>query len=130
MQKALDSAGLNPSDIDYISAWGPGHPVLDRAELDAIHEVFGEWAQELPISSIKGVIGNPFAGAGPAQVIAVLEGLREQVLPPTANLEIPIEGRSLRLLRDKSCEYSHNIVLINAHGIGGANTSLIIQRIN
>jgi len=128
MASALESAGLDRCDIDYISAWGPGHPVIDVAELRAIEEVFGSWADDLPVSSIKGVIGNPLSAAGPAQVIAALQGLAEQVLPPTANLEIPVDGFRLRFIRDEFEDYDHATVLINAHGLGGANSSLIVKR--
>ena len=127
MEKALASAGMGPWDIDYISAWGPGHPVLDRAELHAIEEVFGPWADGLPISSIKGVIGNPLAAAGPAQVIAALHGLRDQVLPPTANLEVPLSGHRFHFVRDEALPYDHSTVLINAHGLGGSNSTLILR---
>ena len=128
MQEALDSAGFEPEDIDYISAWGPGHPVLDRAEAVAIREVFSDYADEIPVSSIKGTLGNPLAGAGPAQVIAALMGLSKGVIPHTTNLEIPLAGARLNFVMKRPLKYDYENVLINAHGIGGSNASLIIKR--
>jgi 3-oxoacyl-[acyl-carrier-protein] synthase II len=127
MQEALDSAGLNPEDIDYISAWGPGHPVLDRAEASAIEAIFGDYADEVPVSSIKGTLGNPLAGAGPAQVIAALQGLSKGIIPHTANLEIPLPNTRLNLVMHKPLRYDYEHVLINAHGIGGSNVTLIVK---
>jgi 3-oxoacyl-[acyl-carrier-protein] synthase II len=127
MREALDSAGLNPEDIDHISAWGPGHPVLDRAEASAIEAIFGDYAGEVPVSSIKGTLGNPLAGAGPAQVIAALEGMSRGVIPHTTNLEIPLPNTRLNLVMNKPLRYDYGHVLINAHGIGGSNVSLIVK---
>ena len=127
MRDALDSAGLNPDEIDYISAWGPGHPVLDRSEADAIEEVFGDYAEDLPISSIKGVLGNPLAAAGPIQVIVALCGMRESLIPHTTNLEIPLGGSQLNFVMAEPLYCDHATVLINAHGIGGANVCLILK---
>ena len=128
MREALDSAGLIPEEVDYISAWGPGHPVLDRAENDAIEEVFGDYAEDVPISSIKGVLGNPLAAAGPIQVITTLFGLQEKLIPHTTNLEVPLGGSRLNFVIGSPLQYEHSVVLINAHGIGGANVCLILQR--
>ena len=128
MREALDSAGLAPEDIDFISAWGPGHPVLDRAEANAIESVFGDYADEVPVSSIKGTLGNPLAGAGPAQVIAAIRGLSERIIPHTTNLEIPLPRCRLNFVMHKPLRYDYEHVLINAHGIGGSNSSLIIRR--
>src|SRR5437016_9534393 len=68
MQMALANAGCTTEDIDYISAYGPGDPTLDAAEVRYIKEVFRERAYAVPVSSIKGVTGNPLAAAGPLQI--------------------------------------------------------------
>lgn len=128
MRNALESAGLLPEEIDYVSAWGPGHPVLDRAEAEAIKEVFGSYAREVPVSSVKGVLGNPLSAAGPAQVTAVLSGFRDNCIPHTTNLEAPLAGIKLNFVMNYPLHYSYSNVLLNAHGIGGANISLIISR--
>src|SRR5438132_157847 len=89
MTLAMANASRSEQDIDYISAYGPGHPVLDAAEVRYIKEVFGERAYSVPISSIKGVTGNPLAAGGPFQVAACALSLREQLIPPTANSDVP-----------------------------------------
>ena len=89
MMMALANAGCNSMAIDYISAYGPGHPVLDAVEVNAIKRVFGEHAYHLPVSSIKGVTGNPLAAGGPLQVIACALCFRDGMIPPTANYEVP-----------------------------------------
>src|SRR5205085_9848090 len=88
MRLALANSGRSIDAIDYICAYGPGHPVLDAAEVRYIKEVFGERAYSIPISSIKGVTGNPLAAGGPLQVAACALSLRDQIIPPTANYEL------------------------------------------
>ena len=128
MTRALDAASLDGEDIDAIFAWGPGHPVLDRAEADALHQVFGPCLEDIPVTSIKGVIGNPLAGAGPLQVAAAALSLFEGVIPPTANHEVPLSGIDLDIVTDTPLRSRPNIVLLNAHGVGGSNCSLVLKR--
>jgi len=128
MTRALDSAGVDLGDIDAIFAWGPGHPVLDRAEANALREVFGAGLDDIPITSIKGVIGNPLAGAGPLQVVAAALSLVEGIVPPTANHEVPLTGIYLDIVTGAPLRCRPNIVLLNAHGVGGSNCSLILKR--
>src|SRR5205823_6738748 len=88
MGLALANAGYAPAEIDYISAYGPGHPLLDAIEVEIIKRVFGRRAYLLPVSSIKGVTGNALAAGGPFQVIACALAVRDQLLPLTANYKI------------------------------------------
>jgi len=128
MQRALRSANVTEEDIDAVFAWGPGHPVLDRAEADALVEVFADRLDEIPVTSIKGVIGNPLAGAGPLQVVAAALALSEGIVPPTANHEVAIPGINLDIVVGESLHSRPKIVLLNAHGVGGANCSLVLRR--
>ena len=128
MRRALDSACLDGEDIDAIFAWGPGHPVLDRAEADALKVIFGARLREIPLTSIKGVIGNPLAGAGPLQVAAAAFSLAEGIVPPTANHEVPIPGIDLDIVTGTALLSHPRTVLLNAHGVGGANCSLVLRR--
>ncbi len=128
MQTALANAGRGTDSVDYICAHGPGHPVLDRVETDMIKRVLGRRAYEVPVSSIKGVTGNPLAAAGPQQLVACSLAFRHKTIPPTANLEtadpacdldyVPAKGRAAEL----SC------ALINSHGLGGRNCSMVVQK--
>ena len=84
MELALANAQQTIEDVDYISAYGPGHPVLDAMEVGTIKKVFGERARSVPISSIKGVTGNPLAAGGPFQLAACALMMRDQIIAPTA----------------------------------------------
>jgi 3-oxoacyl-[acyl-carrier-protein] synthase II len=127
MRGALACAGLLPQDIDYICAHGPGHPVLDKAETRVIKLVFGDHAYRIPVSSIKGVIGNPLAAAGPLQVIACSCAMRDGMIPPTANLTEAAPECDLDYVPGRARHYRARRILINAHGLGGGNSSLVLQ---
>jgi 3-oxoacyl-[acyl-carrier-protein] synthase II len=129
MLAALADGRVRLEEIDYISAWAPGHPVLDRVEAECLREVFGHRCDEMPVTSIKGVIGNPLAAAGPLQVIAAIRGLQEQIIPPTANHEIRRSGCAVQVPKT-ALERAHRTVLLNAHGVGGANSSLVLKSLN
>jgi len=128
MREALDHAGLLPMDIGYVNAHGPSHPVLDRMESRAIHDVFGSMARHVPVSSIKGVIGNPLSAAGPLQLAASIQAIRETKLPPTANYEYPDPECDLQIISGSPLQTKVNRVLLNVHGLGGGNSTLIVKR--
>src|SRR5206468_7837081 len=87
MRMALANAGRTIEDVNYISAYGPGHPVLDAVEVAVIKRVFGRQAYEVPVSSIKAVTGNALAAGGPLQLIACALTIRDHLIAPTANYE-------------------------------------------
>jgi 3-oxoacyl-[acyl-carrier-protein] synthase II len=130
MRVALANACKRPGDVHYICAHGPGHMVLDRAETAMIKTVFGDLAYRIPVSSIKGVMGNPLAAAGPLQLAACGFAIRDQIVPPTANLEnadalcdldyVPCRPRSARI----TC------ALVNCHGLGGGNSCMVVERVD
>lgn len=129
MRQALANAAVLPQDIDYISAWGPGHPTLDRIETEMIKRVFGHRAYALPVTSIKGNIGNPLAAAGSIQMAAVCLAFREGLLPPTANLENPDPACDLDYVPGGPRAVDLGCALVNAHGIGGGNSSIVVTRV-
>lgn len=129
MRLALANAGMREADIDYISAYGPGHPILDAAEVSIIKLVFGKRAYEVPVNSIKGVIGNPLAAGGPLQVAAAALSIRDQTVPPTANYETPDPRCDLDFVPNRSRKVRINSALINVRGLGGSASSLILARI-
>ena len=129
MRGALSSAGKTPEEIDYICAYGPGHPALDIVENDMIKRVFGRHAYGLPISSIKGVTGNPLSAAGPMQVITCGLVFNNNVIPPTANYEVPDPRCDLDYVPGRSRKRRINTALINVRGLGGGNSSLVVQRV-
>jgi 3-oxoacyl-[acyl-carrier-protein] synthase II len=129
MRAALDSAGKTPEEIDYICAYGPGHPALDVVETDMIKRVFGRRAYSVPISSIKGVTGNALSAAGPHQVITCALCFRNGMIPPTANYEVPDPRCDLDYVGGRSRPRKINIALINVRGLGGGNSSMVVERV-
>jgi 3-oxoacyl-[acyl-carrier-protein] synthase II len=128
MLEALANASRRPESIDYICAHGPGHPVLDYNETLMIKKVFGSYAYKIPVSSIKGVTGNPLAAAGPLQVIACSMATRHGMIPPTANLEKPDPRCDLDYVPGTPRHIRPSCILINAHGLGGGNSCLVVER--
>ncbi len=126
-RQALDNAGWTPAMVDSVSAWGPGHPVIDRIEAEALAEVLGCHSSHIPVYSIKGIIGNPMAAAGPLQVAAWIFSFRDGVVPPTANLEVPIPEAPLDFVRGEARRSFPQTALLNAHGVGGANVTLLLK---
>jgi 3-oxoacyl-[acyl-carrier-protein] synthase II len=127
MRLALANSGRSIDAIDYICAYGPGHPVLDAAEVRYIKEVFGERAYSMPISSIKGVTGNPLAAGGPLQVAACALSLRDQIIPPTTNYELPDPDCDLDFVpRPRKAKLDS--ILLNVRGLGGSASSLVVSR--
>lgn len=129
MLLALANAGRTVREIDYICSYGPGHPVLDAAEVRMIHRVFGSFAHRVPVSSIKGVTGNPLAAAGPLQVISSALAFKHNAIPPTANHDSPGPECDLDFVPGKARKACLNCILINVRGLGGGNSSMIVERL-
>jgi len=129
MKLALANAGRTKDDVDYISAYGPGHPALDAAEVRYIKEVFGERAYAIPISSIKGVTGNPLAAGGPMQVAACALSFRDQVIAPTANYEVEDPSCDLDFVPHRARKSKLDCILMNVRGLGGSSSSLVVERL-
>src|SRR2546429_3053846 len=116
MRLALANAARTIDEIDYISAYGPGHPVLYAAEVRYIKEVFGKRAYSIPISSIKGVTGNPLAAGGPMQIAACALSFRDQVIVPTANYEVEDPTCDLDFVPDRPRKVKLDCILMNVRG--------------
>src|ERR1700731_803223 len=129
MKLALANAGRTKDDVDYISAYGPGHPALDAAEVRYIKEVFGDRAYTIPISSIKGVTGNPLAAGGPMQVAACALSFRDQVIAPTANYEVEDPSCDLDFVPHRPRKSKLDCILMNVRGLGGSSSSLVVERL-
>ena len=130
MRLALANASRSEDDIDYISAYGPGHPVLDAAEVRYIKEVFGDRAYSIPISSIKGVTGNPLAAGGPLQLAACALSFRDQVIAPTTNCDSPDSECDLDFVPLRARKAKLDCILMNVRGLGGSASSLVVDRVN
>jgi 3-oxoacyl-[acyl-carrier-protein] synthase II len=130
MNLALANAGRTKEDVDYISAYGPGHPVLDAAEVRHIKEVFGDRAYSIPISSIKGVTGNPLAAGGPFQIAACALSFRDQIIAPTANYKTADPDCDLDFVPERSRKLKLDCILMNVRGLGGSASSLVVDRVD
>src|SRR5205823_1702767 len=130
MRLALANANRTIDDVDYISAYGPGHPVLDAAEVRYIKEVFRDRAYSIPVSSIKGVTGNPLAAGGPFQIAACALSIRDQLIAPTANLETPDPACDLDFVPRRARKAKLDCILMNVRGLGGSASSLVVNRVN
>jgi 3-oxoacyl-[acyl-carrier-protein] synthase II len=129
MRLALADGGLRPSEIDYVCAHAPSDPVSDAVECRAIKEVFGpELSYRIPISSIKSMIGNPLAAAGVLQVLASVLAMNEGIIPPTINYEYPDPNCDLDHVPNTPKKKDISTALINSHGLGASDTTLIIRR--
>jgi 3-oxoacyl-[acyl-carrier-protein] synthase II len=129
MRLSLANASLGPADVDYISAYGPGHPLLDAVEVEIIKRVFGARAYDVPVNSIKGVTGNPLAAGGPFQIAASALSLRDQIIPPTANYESPDPRCDLDFVPYRARKAKVDHALINVRGLGGSASSMVLSRL-
>lgn len=129
MEMALRKAGLNVDDIDYVNAHGTS-TMADLIELDAVKRLFGDAANTLSMSSTKSAIGHLLGGAGAVESIFCILALRDQIVPPTLNLDNPedgTEGMDLVPLEAKQREVK--AVLNNSFGFGGTNASLVMKAV-
>src|SRR5439155_20952019 len=120
---------LDPSEIDYVNTHGGGVPKHDRAETAAHRAVFGRHAYNFPVSSIKPVIGQPFAAAGALQVIAACFALAEQFVPPTLNHDIPDPECDLDYVPNRGRFARVNRVLVATRALGPTHSAVILGRI-
>jgi 3-oxoacyl-[acyl-carrier-protein] synthase II len=129
MQMALKRAGLTTSDIDYINAHGTSTPLGDEIELGAVKRLFGEAAYKLSMSSTKSAIGHLLGAAGSVEAIFSILAMRDQIAPPTLNLDNPSDGCDIDLVPHTAKKRSIKNVLSNSFGFGGTNASLIFTKI-
>ncbi|RYH11190.1 beta-ketoacyl-ACP synthase II [Tropicimonas sp. IMCC6043] len=129
MSAALKRAGIEASDIDYINAHGTS-TMADTIELGAVERLLGNAAGKATMSSTKSSIGHLLGAAGAVEAIFSILAMRDQVAPPTLNLETPPEGAVLDLAPKVKREREINIVLSNSFGFGGTNASLIMGKVD
>jgi 3-oxoacyl-(acyl-carrier-protein) synthase len=128
MNMAMDNAGIIPEQVDYICANAISSLNADRMETKLIKKVFGNRAYQIPISSIKAITGNPLAAAGMFQIITCAMAMLNGVVPPTANLTNPDPECDLDYVPLAPRTVKINTALANMHGMGGENSTLIMQR--
>ncbi len=127
MRNALQSAKMEPADIDYINAHGTSTPLGDEIEHDAVKRLFGNAANKVSMSSTKSSIGHLLGAAGSTEAIFSILAMRDGIVPPTLNLENPSEGCDMDLVPHEAKEREVKTVLSNSFGFGGTNASLIFS---
>jgi len=128
MRMALADAGVRPEDIHYISAHGTGTQENDRVETMAVKLVFGPHAGRVPMSSVKSSLGHLIAAAGATELMTCVLAIRDQVLPPTLNLETPDPECDLDYVPNTARKARVEVCLSNSFGFGGQNNSLVVRR--
>ena len=129
MVNALNNGGINAEEINYINAHGTSTPAGDIAETMAAKTVFKDHAYQLAMSSTKSMIGHLLGAAGGVEAIFSILALRDQVAPPTINLDNPDEACDLNYVPHEAREMEINTALSNSFGFGGTNGTLIFKRI-
>ena len=128
MQLAIDDAGINPNEIDYINAHGTSTKMNDEGESEAIKTVFGEHAKNLSVSSIKSMIGHLLGAAGGVECIATALTIENDLIPPTINYETPDEGLDLDYVPNKAKAKTVRAAMSNSFGFGGHNACLLLKK--
>jgi len=127
IRHALANAQLRPRDVEVINAWGPGHRIIDAAEVRALAGIFQEGLEEVPAVSIKGAVGNALAAAPAIQVASAVLAQAEGVIPPTVNWRHPDPECALNL-SGLPRVVAHDVTLIDSHGLSGMNSSMVLER--
>ena len=129
MQAALRRAGISPGEVDYINAHGTSTPLGDEIELKAVERLVGNAAGHVTMSSTKSSIGHLLGAAGAVEAIFCLLAIRDQVVPPTINLDNPSVDTVIDLAPHKPRKRSVNVALSNSFGFGGTNASVVFSRV-
>jgi len=128
MTAALRRAGITPDQIDYINAHGTSTPLGDEIELKAVERLVGNAAGHISMSSTKSSVGHLLGAAGAVESIFCMLAMRDQIAPPTINLDNPSISTALDLVPHKARERPINIALSNSFGFGGTNACLVFRR--
>ena len=128
MRAAIKRAGIEPSAIDYVNAHGTS-TMADTIELGAVERVVGDAASKVSMSSTKSAIGHLLGAAGAVEAIFATLAIRDQIAPPTLNLDEPEVETAIDLVPNQARERTIDVALSNSFGFGGTNAALIIQRV-
>ena len=130
MAAAIKRAGISPSEIDYVNAHGTSTPLGDEIELRAVERLMGDAAANLVMSSTKSSIGHLLGAAGAVEAIFSMLAMRDQIVPPTLNLDNPSVETRIDLVPHRAKKKKLDIVVSNSFGFGGTNASLVLRRVD
>jgi 3-oxoacyl-[acyl-carrier-protein] synthase II len=128
MRAAIRGAGLEPADIDYINAHGTSTPLGDEIELGAVERLFGQAAGKTMMSSTKSAIGHLLGAAGAVEAAFSVLALRDQIAPPTINLENPSVDSPIDLVPNTAKRTRIDVAMSNSFGFGGTNASVVFKK--
>lgn len=129
MRNALNNAGINPEEVNYINAHGTSTPAGDVIEVQAVKRLFGDHAYELAVSSSKSMTGHLLGAAGAIEAIFSTLAVYHNIAPPTINHEEPEDGCDLNFVPNEAQEREINVALSNSFGFGGTNGSVIFRKL-
>ena len=130
MKLALEHAHIAPRAVDFINAHGTSTPIGDKSEACAIHEVFGEYTDHLLVTSTKGATGHALGGAGGIESVFTVLSIRNQIVPPTLNLDNQDSDCPIRICAGTAQERAIRYAMKNNFGFGGTNASVIFKRLD
>jgi 3-oxoacyl-[acyl-carrier-protein] synthase II len=130
MQAAIKRAGITPADLDYINAHGTSTPLGDEIELGAVTRLIGDTTKDISMSSTKSSVGHLLGAAGSLEAIFACLAIRDQIAPPTLNLDNPSVETKFDLVPHKARRRKIDTVLSNSFGFGGTNASLIFRKMS
>ena len=130
MKLAMKDAGINADDIDYVNAHGTSTPAGDVAETNAVKNALAEHAYKVAVSSTKSMTGHLLGAAGGIEAVFSVMAIKDQVAPPTINLETPGEGCDLDYVANTARDMKIDYALSNSFGFGGTNGTLIFKKLN
>ncbi|MGD2132055.1 MAG: beta-ketoacyl-ACP synthase II [Maricaulaceae bacterium] len=130
MQAALADAAISPSDIDYVNAHGTSTPLGDEIELKAVERLFGDAANDLVMSSTKSAIGHLLGAAGAVEAVFSILAIRDDICPPTLNLDNPSVNTSINLAPKEAVSRPVRAALSNSFGFGGTNASVVFAEVS
>jgi 3-oxoacyl-[acyl-carrier-protein] synthase II len=130
MRNALERAGVEPEEVDYINAHGTSTPLGDLAETLAIKTVFGDRAYRLAVSSIKSMVGHLFGAAGAIEALSTVLTIHHGVIPPTINYENPDPACDLDYVPNEARKKDVRVALSNAMGLGGHNGCVLVGSVD
>ncbi|MDP6118993.1 MAG: beta-ketoacyl-ACP synthase II [Planctomycetota bacterium] len=130
MKFALQDAGMNPDEVDYVNAHGTSTPLNDKGETQAIRKIFGDHADKLAVSSNKSQFGHALGASGGLEVVVSAYGMLNDIIPPTVNYTTPDPDCDLDYVPNEARDQSFDVALSNSFGFGGHNGTVIIKKLD